>query len=296
MTQADPLNIAVAVASLGRPQNLRALLESLSKQTQLPRQVVLSVERPEDCPDLSGLNFEVEAVYGPRGLCQQRNRALDRLVPDVDVVVFYDDDFVPSRRSLQGVATAFAQFADTHAMTGLVLEDGILGPGIPPTEAKRIVEAWDAQEHAAQPKIMEERLGCYGCNMAFRVAAIADQRFDEQLTHYGWLEDLDFAARMPGTCIQTDAFVGVHCGEKVGREKNGRPLGHAQMVNPIYLWRKGSIPLYFAVDQMARNFLKNHARAFFPEPWVDRKGRTIGNWIGLRDALFSRELRQIYDT
>lgn len=292
MKPAQESKVAVAVASLGRPNNLRALLESLSKQTLLPHQVILSVETKADCPDLSGLNFEVETVFGPRGLCRQRNRAIDRLSPEVNFIVFYDDDFVPSQISLEGIAAAFSKFEDINAMTGLVLKDGILGPGIPPEEATEIVNTWDASHHWKAPEILTERKGCYGCNMAFRVNAIGRIRFDEHLPHYGWLEDLDFSARMPGKCIQTDAFAGVHCGEKTGREANGRPLGYAQMFNPIYLWRKGSIPLMFAVDQMSRNFLKNHALFFFPEPWVDRKGRAAGNWIGLVDAVFSREYQK----
>lgn len=288
MKSSGTFKIAVAVASLGRPGNLRALLESLSRQTVLPDQVMLSVERQEDLPDFSDMSLEVRTILGPRGTCPQRNRALDQLPEDIDLVVFYDDDFVPSRRSLEGIVEAFSKFEDVNSMTGRVLRDGILGPGITPQEAFEIVDAWDAQDHEKAPEIIEECLGCYGCNMAFRVSAIGSLRFDERLKHYGWLEDVDFGACMPGRCVQTDAFVGVHCGEKSGREKNGRPLGHAQIFNPVYLWRKGSIPLTFALNIMARNFLKNHLRFFFPEPWVDRKGRAIGNWAGLRQALISR--------
>jgi hypothetical protein len=32
----------------------------------------------------------------PRGLCRQRNRALELLAGRCDVVIFFDDDFVPS--------------------------------------------------------------------------------------------------------------------------------------------------------------------------------------------------------
>lgn len=289
MTDTEQLKVAVAVASLGRPGNLRALLECLAAQTQRPDQVILSMEQPGDCPDLSGLPFEVETIFGPRGMTVQRNRALDRLARDVDVVVFYDDDFVPSRLSLQGMARAFSAFDDVNAMTGVVLQDGIKGPGIPPAEAAQIVRDWDAGRTLKAPEILEDRIGCYGCNMAFRVAAIGPIRFDEKLRFYAWFEDLDFSARVPGRCVQTDAFSGVHCGEKSGREKNGRRLGYAQIVNPVYLWRKGSLPFGFILLNIVRNFANNHLRLLRQEPWVDRRGRAIGNWAGLLHVLVSRQ-------
>ena len=289
MTQGKRLKLAVAVASLGRPDNLRALLESLARQTRRPDQVVLSLEKSKDCPALDGFPFPVDTVFGPRGMTAQRNRALDQLAPDIDIVVFYDDDFVPSRLSLEGMAHAFSAFADVNAMTGVVLRDGIKGPGIPPAEAARIVQDWDEGRLLKAPEILEDRLGCYGCNMAFRVAAIGSVRFDENLKRYAWFEDLDFSARIPGRCVQTDAFAGVHCGEKSGRETNGRPLGYAQVVNPIYIWRKGALPFRFVFFRVARNVLSNHLRLFRQEPWVDRRGRAIGNWIGLGHVLFSRQ-------
>ena len=289
MTDGSAMKVAVAVASLGRPGNLRALLERLSLQSQLPFQVVLSMEKPSDCPDLSGLHFDVETVFGPRGSSVQRNRALDRLSNNADIVAFYDDDFVPSILSIQGIAETFAVFGRVNSITGLVLKDGVNGPGISAEEATEIVNAWDADRVAKTPEIIEDRFGCYGCNMAFRVSAVGKIRFDESLKGYAWFEDLDFSARVPGRCIQTNAFAGVHCGEKAGREKSGRPLGYAQVANSIYLWRKGSLPFRFTFSSVLRHIAKNHIRMLHPEPWVDRKGRTIGNWAAIRDMIFAKK-------
>jgi hypothetical protein len=44
---------------------------------------------------------------------------------------------------------------------------------------------------------------------------------------------------------------------------------------------KGTMGLGKAANLMARNLLANHAKALWPEPWVDRLGRVRGNWIGI---------------
>ena len=98
------MNIAVIIASLGRPHSVAALLDRLAVQTLRPAQVILSVEKRADAPPSQGLPFQVEHLFGPRGSCVQRNRGLDRLRPDIDAVVFYDDDFIPSRYAIAGVA------------------------------------------------------------------------------------------------------------------------------------------------------------------------------------------------
>ena len=98
------MNVGVIIASLGRPDSVGVLLDRLAGQTQCPSQVILSMESPADAPPAKDYPFEVECIFGPRGSCVQRNRGLDRLRPDHGAVVFYDDDFIPSRFAIAGIA------------------------------------------------------------------------------------------------------------------------------------------------------------------------------------------------
>ena len=280
--------IGIIVASVGRPDSIAVLLDRLASQTCLPSKVILSAVGPGDIPALQSYPFQLETVLGSAGLCAQRNRGLDHLDADTDLVIFYDDDFVPSRYSLQGLAEFFANHADVVGATGIVLADGIGGVGITGGEACKIVDAFD--EAGPEPHIaIKRRLnGLYGCNMAYRVSAIQGLRFDERLPLYAWLEDLDFAARTGGLLVKTNAFSGVHCGEKRGREKSGRRLGYSQVCNPIYLMRKGSLTVREGVASIARNLIANHVKLMKPEPWIDRKGRMTGNWLAIRDTLYGR--------
>lgn len=282
------MNVGVIVASLGRPDSVAVLLERLAGQTQWPSQVILSMNTPADAPPARDYPFEVERLFGPRGSCVQRNRGLDRLRPDTDAVVFYDDDFVPSRFAIAGIARFFAMHPEVAGAHGQVLADGILGPGISHDEARRIVDAADAAGDPQSSAILARTHGLYGCNMAYRVPMIAGVRFDENLPLYAWLEDLDFGGRVPGPLVHTDAFRGVHCGEKRGREKSGRRLGYSQVSNPVYLLRKATLPRKIALRMVLRNLLANHARLLHPEPWIDRRGRAAGNWLAILDVLRGR--------
>lgn len=284
------LRVAVIVASLGRPENLATLLERLAGQSLLPRHVVLSLEREADTPEMAGYPFAVTPVFGSRGLTVQRNRGLDSVAPDIDIALFYDDDFVPSRFAIAGAVAFFAAHPEVAGATGHVIKDGILGLGIPPAEASRIVDAVDLQGNLNETGVVAYRRSLYGCNMAYRMSAIRGLRFDEVLPLYGWLEDMDFGGQIDQPLAHTRAFAGVHCGEKHGRETSGRKLGYSQVCNPVYLWRKGTVRGAVAVRQILRNVIANHVKFMWSEPWIDRKGRVAGNWIAIADLMRGRAI------
>jgi hypothetical protein len=76
----------------------------------------------------------------------------------------------------------------------------------------------------------------------------------------------------------------VHLGNKVGRSSGVR-LGYSQIANPLYMVRKGTMERGRAYKQIGRNILANAVKTLRPEPWVDRRGRLIGNLRGAVDAV-----------
>jgi len=275
--------LALIVASHGRPDCLARFADRLALQTRAPDRVIFSVAGTADLPHT--LPPEIETVAGAPGLAAQRNRALDRVLGDAEIVAFFDDDFIASCHALDGIQRLFLACPDVVGATGRVLADGVSSAGIPLAEAEHLVDAADA----AGPGDLRPRGdldGLYGCNMAFRAAAIGATRFDERLPLYGWQEDVDFAARLRprGRLVLSHAFGGVHCGVKAGRGP-GLRLGYSQVANPVYLARKGSMRPLRSARLIARNLIANHLRALAPEPWVDRRGRLRGNWLALGHAL-----------
>ncbi|MFN9505021.1 MAG: glycosyltransferase family 2 protein, partial [Rubrivivax sp.] len=64
--------------------------------------------------------------------------------------------------------------------------------------------------------------------------------------------------------------------------------GYSQVINPVYLARKGTMSMSYARRLILKNVAANHLKALRPEPWVDRMGRVRGNWIGFMDVIKGR--------
>jgi len=272
------MRVSVVVASVGRTEEVGQLLHALARQTKVPEAVVLSVVGQFDLP--ADLPPDVTVVTGAPGCSMQRNRGLELVQAQSDIVVFYDDDFLPAQDSLQRIGEFFSSHSEVVGATGRVLADGINGPGLSYREAIDVLETYEASPKP--PLVNEDVLCAYGCNMAFRCAAIGKMRFDENLPRYAWQEDMDFAGQLStvGKVIRTNAFAGVHRGVKKARSP-GADLGFSQIVNPVYLVGKGTMTTRKALTLMSRNLIANHVKVLRPEPYVDRWGRLRGNWAGL---------------
>ncbi len=276
------MRVSVVVASVGRAEEIGQLLHALARQTKAPEAIVLSVAEAGDLP--ADLPYGVTVVTGSPGLPAQRNRGLDHIQAECDVVVFYDDDFLPAQDSVQKISGFFWSHPYIAGATGHVLADGINGHGLSYPEALDILTVYETNP---KPRLVNEDFLCaYGCNMAFRCTAIGTKRFDENLPRYAWQEDMDFAGQFlsVGKVLRTNAFAGVHRGVKKGRGQ-GVDLGFSQIINPVYLVRKGTMTPQKALTLMSRNLIANHVKVFRPEPYVDRWGRLRGNWAGLLHLL-----------
>ncbi|UDL94520.1 glycosyltransferase family 2 protein [Lichenihabitans sp. PAMC28606] len=282
---AGSLNICVVFATRGRPDILSAVVASLDHQTHRPASIILSCTSRDDA-GVAAERSDVTLMIGPAGCCAQRNTALRHLPIDTHIVVFFDDDFVPHPNWLNAVAATFAARPDVSAITGRLIADGIKGPGLSFDDACEMIEAFGDKDFDA----IEEHYSPYGCNMAFRVEALDGLTFDERLVLYGWLEDRDFGAalaRRGGRSIKLGAALGVHLGIKTSRMPGNR-LGYSQIVNPIYLFRKGHMSVRSVADHLGRNMLSNLFGSFAPEPYVDRRGRLRGNLVGIGDLVRGR--------
>jgi hypothetical protein len=287
----NSVRIAVGIPTSGRSEIVRCAIDCIDHQTRAPDRLVICASRPSDLANLDLTAARVEGLMSPRGLTRQRNAILDHC-RDFDVVVFFDDDFLPHARYLEAIERAFLTAPDVVMVTGHVLADGIIGPGLPIESARRILERPDIAGMSASPSAMlVDIYNGYGCNMAIRVSALeaGPLRFDESLPLYGWLEDVDLSRRLArhGRIVKCRLAAGVHLGAKSGR-LSGVRLGYSQVANPLYLARKGTMATPRAVRQIARNVAMNLARSLRPEPYIDRRGRLWGNLLGAADLMRNR--------
>ena len=279
------LRIGVGIATVGRAGVLAEAIAELRHQTRAPDRLIVCGASPDD---LAGIDPNAaELIITRRGTTAQRNAVL-AAATDCDVLVFFDDDFLAAPGYLAAIAQVFTAHPDIVAATGHVVADGIKGPGLTAEAGRALLRAdpgWDGQEALAGV------YNAYGCNMALRLTTLRTYglEFDERLPLYGWYEDIDLCRRAArhGRIVRVPAARGVHLGTKLGRTSGVR-FGYSQMVNPVYLARKGSYTWGRAVRSMARNLAVNLGRWLMPEPWADRRGRLRGNIAGLVDLCRGR--------
>jgi glycosyltransferase involved in cell wall biosynthesis len=276
---------AVIVATKGRPRELSNLLDALAAQTVQADLIVVSATDRSDLPPIGNVESNIKTIFGPSGSSAQRNRALEEVRGKCDIIIFFDDDFIPSRFWIENTERLFAAYADVIGLTGEVLADGARTGGIEWSDGRSIVDKTDAScPKAIRDSRVRDGYSPYGCNMAFRAKSIEHLTFDERLVLYGWLEDRDFSFRAGKRMIWTDLVWGVHLGARNGRT-SGRKFGYSQIVNPWYLMTKGTMPPLETLAYMARSLLRNAIGTISKDAVIDRRGRLSGNLTGIRDIV-----------
>ncbi|MGJ7511013.1 glycosyltransferase family 2 protein [Variovorax sp. GT1P44] len=283
------LKIAIAIATAGRRDVLADAVRFLARQSRRPDELLICPARPEDVDPacLDGFPCPVRIVSGSIGSSAQRNALIE--VSDADVMVFFDDDYLPAEDFVRETERLFAAHPGVVVATGKVLADGILGPGLTHEEAVRLLADTGLDPN---PPSLSPAFNAYGCNMAVRLAPVRQHgiRFDERLPLYGWLEDVDFSRQLAphGDIVQATSLRGVHLGTKRSGRSPGKRLGYSQVANRIYIMRKGHMTPLQALNGNLKNIGANLLRSWRPEPWVDRRGRLVGNALAVWDWVRGR--------
>ncbi len=280
--------LAVAIATTGRPTVLTETLREVGRQTLLPDRVLVCPAKESDIdrPGLSSLPFPVEIIVtDTAGSACQRNVLL-AAAGATDLVLFIDDDFLLAPTYLAELRALFDRRLDCTVVTGHVVADGATNRGYGVEEGRAILAA-----HAGLPPTETTVFCGYGCNMAVRWSALRGRcTFDEALPLYAWAEDVDFSrqAARHGAVLRNQAMAGVHLAAKHGRVSGVR-FGYSQIANQVYLARKGTLTASGCLRKAAENVAANLLGTIRGnEPYVDRRGRLVGNLLGIRDVLTGR--------
>jgi len=284
-------NLVIGIPTAGRPAILRQTLRELARQTRLADQIIVCGAKATDVEGVSDVSSAIKILISEPGLPKQRNAIIDA-AQDADVLVYFDDDFLPAAGYLNAIEEGMMANPGCGIATGHVLADGIGGPGLSPSAGLQILAQTTEGCYPGRPAAGKPVFTGYGCNMAIRMATIRQHalRFDERLPLYGWQEDVDFSRRLApfATVLKFDSAIGVHLGVKSGRA-SGLRLGYSQVANPLYLSAKRrGYPMNRALAHISRNVAMNLLRAICPESYVDRRGRLKGNLLALLDIALVR--------
>lgn len=281
------MRLVVVIPTVGRRAQIPLLLDHLRSQERLPDEVVISAPDETHAQVDVAYPFPVAMAFGPRGSSVQRNTALEQTLKRFDIITFFDDDFVPADNYLRRIVEEFEAHPKYAVIMGRVVKDGANNEGVSWQDAVSTLN--DCRKGKISEPNVEDHVGAYGCNMSIRSSAVGNLRFDERLALYGWQEDIDFTSqlRSRGRVVGISDILGVHLGVKAGRV-SGTRFGYSQVVNPVYLIRKGTVPVTFALPQMLRNIAANIVRSVWPEPYIDRRGRLHGNLLGITHMAMGR--------
>lgn len=279
------MRIHAVIATTGRPEIVRRVVARLAEQTRPPDGVLVVGASLDDIVGLDGASANLEILVARRGLCRQRNTALDHLGNRTDVVVFFDDDFIPAHDFIARLEALLVEQPDVVGATGVLVADGAQSQPIGFDEA---ITRLDGSGDRPTPS-KRDCASLYGCNMAIRLSAAAGLRFDEKLPLYGWQEDVDFTHQLSwrGRLVKTSELTGIHMGARSGKT-SGKRLGYSQIANVIYLRRKGTMCPWLGERLLFQNIVSNVVRSLWPEHDIDRRGRLVGNLLALRDLVTGR--------
>ena len=209
------MRTTVIICTKDRRDDLRAALRSLAAQTLPPDEVLVvdaGREPALDDAEMADLRaaLPLRLLRAAPGLTRQRNLGIRESAGEI--IFFFDDDVILEPEYLRQVAAVFAE--DTGGTTGAVggritnaVPAGALGRGARLRRWVRRVfllsdlgdgrlkaSGFPAQPHALAEGRFIECLS--GCAMAFRRAVFDRAQFDEALSGYSYMEDVDISQQV----------------------------------------------------------------------------------------------------
>jgi GT2 family glycosyltransferase len=277
----EPVEHVVVIASTGRPAVLAETLKSLDAQTRPADIVVLSIVNPQDVPPDLRESDRLRVIRSEIGSTTQRNTAVASLATVPRYITFIDDDLELAPDFLENARRFMDRSPDVALMGGLLVADGIHAGEIDRVSARKLLQ------DARGSEVARDSPNGYGCNMTVRGAVAVAEPFDERMRLYALHEDVDFSVRCRrhGRVVHYHNCLAVHLAVGSGRI-GGRQYGFAQIVNPFYLWRKGTMAstelLRLWAHAIGANTVKATARIDRP----DRRGRLAGNALGFKEVIW----------
>lgn len=265
--------LAIIIPTFGRKAALEVTLRALFGVVNPEDRVVVVSCREGDVPEvaLPGLVY----IIGRKGSSCQRNRGLDfvqGLGRTFTAVLFIDDDVVLAEGFLESLMREHHKFPSVAGFTCHVIADGARTGEIQVDDAQQIAKAWQAR-HSVDSLVLAS-VPYVGFSMRGDLVGLV--RFDERLAEYGFMEDFDFFVRLRswGQTAYAASCGLVHLAVGAGRTSQ-RKFGFSQIMNPLYLAKKGTLPL----SDCAKHTLKATAANLLGVIAAHRRQRLIGNLL-----------------
>jgi GT2 family glycosyltransferase len=148
----------------------------------------------------------------PPSSARQRNCAIDRLSPSIEIVHFVDDDVTVGTNYFDAIR-GFLQANPAAGGAGGVIQEPAVPSSSHPRLLKRLFlldssrrgrvlpsgQTTSAQESSYSTPSVTQTEWLSGCSCSFRRSLLEEHRFDNSLEGYSMLEDLDLSYRISRT-------------------------------------------------------------------------------------------------
>ena len=292
-----PPKLAFVVATKDRPDELRRMWRSLDRQTRPPDEVVIvdASERPVSPDGFGPSSIALTYIRADRpSAAGQRNRGLETVSPDMDLIGFLDDDAVLEEDAVDAMLRFWEEADDAvgGAAFNLVNHPPV---DLEPLKRSRLAESlglYARRPGAVAPSGFQTMIGnverttgtdwlSSGASV-WRREVFRAHRFDEWYRGYSYLEDLDFSYRVAKT-FKLAVVAGARYRHlpAAGGRGSGYTFGLREALNRIHFVR-GNPKLSIARCRMAlalRMLMSVTLAAKTADPAF--LGRALGNAVGL---------------
>jgi GT2 family glycosyltransferase len=285
------VSTAVIIATKNRREILAETLKSIRRQTRRPDLIYISVSSLEDAPP-AGFSKEIIVILGPPGGSVQRNTAIRQVPPNIDYVVFFDDDMELHCSYLEHSIRFLEQNPDVVAISGKMLADGDISRDAACSLLQRDV-TW-RKDPSLRDRGPHHIL--YACNAVVRAKPLRKTLFDENLPLYSYGEDYDLSLRLKefGRVGRLSNAIGVHLKTTASRV-SGTRYGYAMIANNWYFLQKGvchiAAPWSYArfvfiivLKRLCVNLGNALSGRLQRDPW----GQIRGNLLAVADIMSGR--------
>lgn len=246
----DGLRFSVIIPTLGRPEVLRATLDSVAACDPPPDELIVvdgDETRSAEAATLSfeGRGFDVRYVASERGLTRQRNRAMGHATGDV--IVFFDDDVTVTPEIFSILRREYSD-PSVVGVTGRIIEPKQKRAVKKHSPIRRLIPGGGEEGRFTRYGFPRRLIDLdtardigfmHGSFMSVRTTVGREVRFDENLPGYGLAEDEDFSyrvARVGRVRYAPDAVV--HHLKTGHGTRDARAFGKQLVGNRVYLFRK----------------------------------------------------------
>lgn len=206
------INISVIICTKDRHEEIRRFFASLDSQSLLPGEVVVvdasateETARFIESQKAEGKEYALHYEHMEPGMTRQRNRGLD--LSRGGTVIYFDDDVVLEKGCVKAMGESFRDLSHTRlgGVTGRITNVSEERKGGLDRALKKAFFLSDLGSGRVKASgFPEHRVGdepgfvqvVSGCCMAFRRHVLESLRFDERLSGYCYMEDVDISRRL----------------------------------------------------------------------------------------------------